>query len=58
MEVLPNPAVSAPRTGSTEVVRVPVKTILYRQAMAEHGEGDRPKSLGPALPSGHIRYWQ
>ena len=40
------------------MVRVPVKTILYLQAMAENGLDDRPKSLGPALPSGHVLYRQ
>lgn len=41
-----------------EVVRVPVQAILYLQAMAENGHGDRPKPLGPALPGGYVRYRQ
>jgi hypothetical protein len=41
-----------------EVVQVPVQAILYLQAMAENGQGDRPKPLGPALPSGYVRYRQ
>lgn len=58
MERLSDRAVSPPRARSTEVVRVPVKTILYVQAMAENGQGDRPKPLGPALPWGHVCYQQ
>ncbi|MEB3242817.1 MAG: hypothetical protein VKO44_04195 [Cyanobacteriota bacterium] len=42
----------------SELVRVPVRTFLYRQAMAENGQGDRPLPLGPAPPFGHVRYWQ
>ncbi|MEB3317152.1 MAG: hypothetical protein VKO39_03290 [Cyanobacteriota bacterium] len=56
MEVLSNPSVSLCQARRTEVVRVPVKTILYLQAMAENGREDRPKSLGPALPWGHVYY--
>ena len=41
-----------------EVLVVPVQAILYLQAMAENGQGDRPKPLGPALPSGYVRYRQ
>lgn len=41
-----------------EVVRVPVQAILYLQAMAENGLGDRPKPRGPALPCGHVSYLQ
>jgi len=41
-----------------EVVKVPVQAILYLQAMAENGQGDRPKPLGYALPSGYVRYQQ
>jgi hypothetical protein len=41
-----------------EVLRVPVQAILYLQAMAENGQGDRPKPLGPALPGGYVRYRQ
>ena len=58
MEVLNDPAVHWHRARSEEVVRVPVKTILYLQAMAENGLDDRPKSLGPALPAGHVLYQQ
>lgn len=42
----------------SEVVVVPVQAILYIQAMAENGQGDRPKPLGPALPSGYVCYPQ
>jgi hypothetical protein len=42
----------------SEVVVVPVQAILYLQAMAENGQGDRPKRLGPALPSGYVCYPQ
>jgi hypothetical protein len=42
----------------SEVLVVPVQAILYLQAMAENGQGDRPKPLGPALPSGYVRYRQ
>lgn len=48
----------SPQVPPLEVVRVPVQAILYLQAMAENGQGDRPKPLGPALPSGHVRYRQ
>jgi hypothetical protein len=41
-----------------EVVKVPVQAILYLQAIAENGQGDRPKPLGYALPSGYVRYQQ
>lgn len=58
MELLSDLAVSPLRARSAEVVRVPVKTLLYLQAMAENGQGDRPKPLGPALPWGHVCYWQ
>ena len=58
MEVLNDPAVRWHRARSEEVVRVPVKTLLYLQAMAENGLDDRPKSLGPTLPSGHVLYQQ
>jgi hypothetical protein len=58
MEVLNDPAVRCHRPRSEEVVRVPVKTILYLQAMAENGREDRPKSLGPALPASHVLYQQ
>lgn len=42
----------------SEVLVVPVQAILYLQAMAENGQGDRPKPLGPALSSGYVRYRQ
>ena len=58
MRVLREPAVSPARAKPEELVRVPVKTILYLQAMAENGQDDRPKSLGPALPWGHVCYRQ
>ncbi len=58
MDMSRESAVCPPLARSAEVVRVPVKTILYVQAMAENGLGDRPKSLGPALPHDHVRYWQ
>ena len=58
MEVLSNPAVHPRQARRAEVVRVPVKTILYLQAMAENGRDDRPKSLGPALPWDHVYYQQ
>jgi hypothetical protein len=58
MEFLSDLAFSPLRARSAEVVRVPVKTILYWQAMAENGQGDRPKPLGPALPRDHVCYWQ
>jgi hypothetical protein len=58
MEMLSRPAVSAPRAWSPQIVRVPVRATLYRQAMAENGQGDRPQPLGPALPSGHVCYQQ
>jgi|688.fasta_scaffold1949818_1 hypothetical protein len=58
MEILTRPAGSVPRVLSAEVVRVPVKVMLYRQAMAENGQGDQPKALGPALPFGHVCYQQ
>ena len=58
MEVLNDPAVRCHRARSEEVVRVPVKTILSLQARAENGREDRPKSLGPALPAGHVLYQQ
>ena len=58
MEVLNDPAVRCHRARSEEVVRVPVKTILYLQAMVENGREDRPKALGPALPAGHVLYQQ
>ncbi|MEB3335794.1 MAG: hypothetical protein VKP70_12530 [Cyanobacteriota bacterium] len=58
MEMLSCPAGAAARVFSPEVVRVPVKVILYRQAMAENGQGDRPLPLGPALPFDHVWYQQ
>ncbi|MFN9623244.1 MAG: hypothetical protein ACK587_10495 [Cyanobacteriota bacterium] len=58
MEQLSDLAVTSPQARSAEVVRVPVKTILYLQAIAENGQGDRPKPLGPALPWGHVCYRQ
>jgi hypothetical protein len=58
MELCSDRVVSPLRGRSAEVVRVPVKTILYVQAMAENGQGDRPKPLGPALPWGHVCYQQ
>jgi hypothetical protein len=47
-----------PQVLPSEVVRVPVRAILYLQAMAENGHGDRPKPLGPAFPCGHVCYQQ
>lgn len=58
MEMLSPLAVSPPGAWSPQIVRVPVQAIRYRQAMAENGQGDRPQPLGPALPSGHVCYWQ
>jgi hypothetical protein len=58
MNLLSDPAPRAVRVGPAEVVRVPVPTILYLQAMAENGHGDRPRPLGPSLPSDHVRYRQ
>lgn len=42
----------------SELVRVPVRAILYLQAMAENGADDRPKPRGHALPYGHVSYRQ
>ena len=47
-----------PQVLPSVVVGVPVQAILYLQAMAENGQGDRPKPLGPALPAGYVRYRQ
>jgi hypothetical protein len=58
MEGLSDLAVSLPRAKSAKVLRVPVKTILYLQAMAENGQEDRPMSLGPAYPWNHVCYQQ
>jgi hypothetical protein len=58
MDVATPSAVSGVKLLSPAVVRVPVKTILYRQAIAENGQGDGPKPIGVALPSGHISYPQ
>ncbi len=58
MDLLFDPAVRPTGARPAEVVRVPVPTILYLQAMAEHGEGDQPKPLGPALPPDQVRYRQ
>jgi hypothetical protein len=58
MDVVTHPAVSRVNRVSAEVVRVPVTTLLYQQAMAEHGEGDRPRPMGFGLPSGHVSYRQ
>ncbi|MFN9628759.1 MAG: hypothetical protein ACK59A_00800 [Cyanobacteriota bacterium] len=58
MEILTCPAGNAARLLSAEVVRVPVRVMLYRQAMAENGHGDQPKPLGPALPFNHVCYQQ
>jgi hypothetical protein len=58
MDVSRESAVCPPPVRSVEVVRVPVKTILYVQAMAENGRGDRPKPLGPTLPCDQVCYRQ
>jgi hypothetical protein len=58
MDAFTDPVVSLSRAWSPTLVRVPVKTIVFQQAMAENGEGDRPRPLGPAMPSGHVRYRQ
>jgi hypothetical protein len=58
MDVIANPVVCPSRARSAEVVRVPVPTILYLQAMVENGQGDRPKPMGPTLPIGHVCYRQ
>jgi hypothetical protein len=42
----------------SEVVRVPLRAILYLQPMAENGADDRPKPRGHALPHGHVSYRQ
>lgn len=52
------PDASPFRPMPSEVVVVPVQAIVYLQAMAENGQADRPKPLGPALPCGHVRYRQ
>lgn len=58
MDMSREPAVGPPLARSVELVRVPVRTLLYRQAMAENGRGDRPKPLGPSLPCDQICYLQ
>jgi hypothetical protein len=58
MEIASRSAVSPACAWSPQIVRVPVRTTLYRQAMAENGQGDRPQPLGPALPSGYVCYAQ
>jgi hypothetical protein len=58
MDVFCESAVIPPLARSAEVVRVPVQTILYLQPMAENGQGDRARPLGPALPRDHVRYRQ
>ena len=58
MDILSPLPMDPPRTPSPELLRVPVAAILYLQAMAENGHEDRPKPLGPALPSGHVLYRQ
>ncbi len=58
MDLLSDPALRAARVSPAEVVRVPVPTILYLQAMAENGQGDRPIPLGPSLPTNQVRYRQ
>ncbi|MFN9644185.1 MAG: hypothetical protein ACK6BG_03435, partial [Cyanobacteriota bacterium] len=40
MDMSRESAVSPPLARSVELVRVPVRTLLYRQAMAENGCGD------------------
>jgi hypothetical protein len=59
-EAVPDGAMAPvpPQVLPSEVVRVPVRAILYLQAMAENGHGDRPKPLGPAFPCGHVCYQQ
>ena len=58
MDLLSDAALRSSRVRPAEVVRVPVPTILYLQPMAEHGSGDRPRSLGPAVPCDHVSYRQ
>ncbi len=52
------PSIDGARLLPSEVVRVPLRSILYLQAMAENGRGDQPKPRGHALPFGHVCYRQ
>jgi hypothetical protein len=58
MDVLIFPEVRPVKLLAPEVVRLPVQTFLYQQAMAENGQGDRPKPLGVGLPWGHVFHQQ